>query len=69
MLAYLLEQDEKCPGCGHPIDETTDDELRHDWEEVALWCNACERKNHGAEVERSEQRSTLGRLWTVRRRR
>lgn len=65
----MLEEAEKCPGCGHPMDETTDHDLRLEWEEVDMWCYACERKQSAVEVERADQADTTGRIWSVRRRR
>lgn len=64
----MLEQAEKCQGCGNPLEETTDDSLHHEWEEVPGWCNACERMNTARDTERADHADTSGRFWSVRRR-
>lgn len=67
-LAWLLHKRELCPGCGFPLDETTDDAHRHEWEEQPLWCNACERRESARQIESQATSDTSGRLWTVVRR-
>ena len=43
-VAWLLEQRDRCPGCGKPWHEATDPDLRREWVVVHDRCFACEAK-------------------------
>lgn len=40
-LALIVEEGEKCPGCGGQIHETTDPELEFSWHAEAVRCHRC----------------------------
>lgn len=41
-----VEEDVACPGCGLPLDETTDPDYPYTYEERHEVCIACEGKHH-----------------------
>lgn len=61
-LSWREEQDSLCPGCGQPLVETTDEDLKDQWEAHSLTCFSCMAR---ARVDRSPQ---PGRRFWVRRR-
>jgi len=44
-LAWLEVDDDRCPGCGNPLSESTDHELRADWQAEKVACHACRVKD------------------------
>lgn len=44
-LVWQEEQAMRCPGCGHPLDETTDDRHVTAWHAQAVVCHACAAKD------------------------
>lgn len=49
-LAWQLEQALICPGCGHPLDETTDPEAEGAYSADKVRCHACHAKGMRAET-------------------
>lgn len=44
LLALTVEEDVACPGCGLPLDETTDEEHPYTYDSSHAVCIACEEK-------------------------
>lgn len=49
-LAWKLERDLICPGCGHPLDETTDPDNEGGYRADKVRCHACHAKGMRAET-------------------
>lgn len=49
-LAWHLEQQITCPGCGHPLDETTDPDSEGGWTAEKVRCHACHAQGVRAEA-------------------
>ncbi len=65
-LAWQAEQELLCPGCGHPLDETTDPHLMRLWEATSKQCHACETKRLRVAAVESELQATPGAASTFR---
>lgn len=48
-LAWLHVEDDRCPGCGLPLSETTEFEQRADWVGDEVTCHACRVRGAHAE--------------------
>lgn len=64
-MAWQAEQRDRCPGCGNPLAETTDDSRRHLWRVVSQTCAACEHKAAALVNLREDKASTDGLLLHV----
>lgn len=47
-IAWQQIEDDRCPGCGNPLSETTQFELRTEWVAEDVSCHACRTKQVGA---------------------
>jgi hypothetical protein len=57
-LEWQAEQDAKCGGCGHPLDETTSSSYRYEAAEVV--CQACATQTWRKEAVAEEERDSAG---------
>lgn len=67
-LAWQVEQDTACPGCGHPADEAMDPGIEHEWEAKAMRCHACAARAAKGESFASSGGESAGLFLTVSRR-
>jgi len=44
-LAFDKFDDDRCPGCGNPLSETTDMTFRAEWVAETVGCHACRVKD------------------------
>lgn len=59
-MAWLFEQRDKCPGCGHPLAVTSDDDTRGQWTAKAVACLSCQSKAALWSQLREDNQSTDG---------
>lgn len=51
-LDWQYEQDQRCHGCGHPVDESMDPALAGSWDVERVLCYACEVRERVADKAR-----------------
>jgi hypothetical protein len=67
-LALLAEEGDECPGCGHPLEESTDAANEFVYRAASRQCHVCATRDRAVRrTARGGEQATDGLLWTVRR--
>jgi len=67
-LALIVEESEECPGCGHPLEESTDPGNEFAYRAHARQCHVCATRDRAARrTAKGGEQAVDGLLWRVER--
>jgi hypothetical protein len=65
VLAFIEDEDSRCSGCGHPRDETFDEDNEHRYRGAAYECMGCKARDLRRDEDSKDDATYPGRMYAA----